>query len=158
MIRLRADPDDDEAYHRVFGEPEPIDIAEDLLPHEDAQPFLFKELLCNLLAEQGVDALDAVPALLRCSEDLTDNLSARFMRLHAAEAIWKITGDPILPVEICGRLLLDSECWHRRMVIELLEEIGSLALPALRGRLADERPEVRSAARNAIQGIEGGLE
>ena len=51
---------------------------------------------------------------------------------------------------------MDSECWFRRYVVELLEETGAPALPALRGRLADKRAEVRSAARRAIERIEGG--
>ncbi|MCH7871760.1 MAG: hypothetical protein IID33_08665, partial [Planctomycetes bacterium] len=110
LTRLLDDPEDDDAYGRVFGEPEPLDLSEDLLPHEDDQPFLFRELLCNLLAEQGVDARESVPALLRCSEEETDNLCAKFLRLAAAEAVWKITGDPIMSVQICKRLLPDTEC------------------------------------------------
>lgn len=106
LIRLLDNTEDDEAYYRAFGDPEPLDISEDLLPHPDDQPYLFTELLCNLLAEMGPEAREAVPALKRCSEDLTDNLSARFMRLNAAEAVWKITNDPVLSVEICERLLL----------------------------------------------------
>ena len=78
------------------------------------------------------------------------------MRLAAAEAIWKITFDPLLSVEICERLLLDTECWFRRYVVELLEEIADpAALPALRRRLVDERHEVRERAQKAIERIEG---
>lgn len=157
LIRLLDDPDDDEAYDRAFGEPEPIDLDDGLLPHPDDQPFLFRELLCNLLAEQGVDAIEAVPALVRCSEDLTDSTLSRFMQLAAVTAIWKITSDPAIDILICERLLLDKECWFRRYVVELLEEIGSSALPALRGRLVDDRYEVRERARKAIERIEGGL-
>ena len=81
---------------------------------------------------------------------------ARFMRLAAAEALWKITSDPAIYMPICERLLLDSECWFRRYVVELLEEIGHpAAIPALRGRLVDDRYEVREKARKAIGRIEG---
>ena len=157
LIRLLDDPEDDDAYYSVFGEPEPLDIDEDLLPPEDDQPFLFKELLCNLLADHGPDALDAVPSLIRCTEDETDNLSARFMRLAAAEAIWKITDDPAIYIPVCERLLLDSECWMRRYVVDLLEEIAHpAALPALLARLGDPRVEVRDAANRAIEKITGG--
>ena len=156
LTRLLDDPDDDDAYDRAFGEPEPLDIDDGLLPHEDDQPFLFKERLCNLLAEQGVDARDAVPAFVRCSQDETDSTASRFMRLNAAEAIWRITSDPSLPVEICERLLTDKECWFRRMVVELLEEIAHpAALHALQSRLVDDRHEVRSAAEKAIERIAG---
>ena len=45
------------------------------------------------------------------------------------------------------------------MVIELLDEIADpAAIPALRGRLVDERREVREAAEKAIERIGGGLE
>lgn len=80
------------------------------------------------------------------------------MKLAAASAIWKITGDPVLSVEICERLLLDSECWMRRYTVELLDEIAHpAALPALHERLADDRAEVREAARKAIERIGSGL-
>ena len=160
LIRLLDDPDDDDAYGRAFGDPEPLDIDDGLLPHEDDQPFLFREVLCNDLAEMGPEAREAVPAMVRCSQDETDSTACRFMKLAAVTAIWKITGDPILSVQICERLLLDSECWFRRYVVELLEEIPHpAALPALRGRMeADERPEVRERAQKAIERIEGGLE
>ncbi|MFV1991834.1 MAG: HEAT repeat domain-containing protein [Acidimicrobiales bacterium] len=60
---------------------------------------------------------------------------------------------------MCERLLTDRECWHRRMVVELLDEIAHpAALKALRGRLVDDRHEVRETARKAIERIEGGLE
>jgi HEAT repeat protein len=80
------------------------------------------------------------------------------MRLAAAEAIWKITGDPVLSVEICERLLHDSECWYRRWIVELLEEIADpAALDLLRERqFQDSRPEVREAAARAIAEIEAG--
>lgn len=52
------------------------------------------------------------------------------------------------------RLLTDSECWFRSHVVELLEEIATpAALPALRERLAHARPEVRQAAKRAIEKI-----
>jgi HEAT repeat protein len=66
-------------------------------------------------------------------------------------------GDPSVYIPICERLLLDRECWFRRHVVELLEEIADpAALPALRERLADARPEVRQAAARTIEKTEGG--
>lgn len=158
LIRLLDDPEDDEALGRIFGEPKSLEIHEDLLAHPDDRPFLFKELVCNLLADHGPDAAEAVPAVLCCVQDETESTCAKFMRLASATAIWEITGDPVLSVEICERLLLDSECWFRRYVVELLEEIGHpAALPALRGRIVDDRFEVRDAAKEALEKIEGGL-
>ena len=157
LIRLLDDPEDDEALDRAFGEPEPLDIDDDLLPHPDDQPFLFREVICNDLADFGPKALEAVPALVRCSQDEIDSTVARFMRLAAVTAIWKITNDPLLYIPICERLLNDSECWFRRQVVELLDEIAHpAALPALRERLADARPEVRKAAEKAIEKIDFG--
>lgn len=161
LIHVLDDPDDEDAYERAFNltGDEPLDIDEDLLPPECDLPYMRRELVCNNLAEIGPKAREAVPALVRCSEDLTDNLSARFMRLAAAEAIWKITNDPVLSIDICERLLTDKECWFRRYIVELLEEIAHpAALPALRGRLVDERYEVREKAEKAIERIGGGLE
>lgn len=157
LIRLLDDPNDDDALNRAFGEPEPLDIAENLLPYPDDQPFLLREVVCSDLAAMGPVALDAVPALLRCAEDETDSTVGEFMRLAAVTAIWKITGDPALYMPICERLLLDKECWFRRHVVELLDEIAHpAALPALQRRLSDDRPEVRVAARRATEKIEGG--
>jgi hypothetical protein len=73
LIRLLDDPDDDEALDRVFGKPEPLNIDEGLLPHELDLPYLRREIVCNELAEIGSGATDAVPALIRCTEDDTDS-------------------------------------------------------------------------------------
>lgn len=156
LIRLLADPNDADALDRAFGEPEPLDIDDALLPHEDDRPYLLKEVVCNELADLGPEAREAIPALLRCAENMTGTTVARFMRLSAARAVWKVSRDPSLYIPICERLLLDRECWLRRQVVELLDEFGHpAALPALQGRLADVRPEVRQAARKAIQKIKG---
>jgi hypothetical protein len=40
--------------------PEPLDIDEDLLPHPDDQPFLLREVVCELLAELGPEAICAI--------------------------------------------------------------------------------------------------
>jgi HEAT repeat protein len=154
LIRLLDDPEDADAHHWAFGEPEPLDIDENLLPHEDDRPFLFKELVCTELGEAGPEARGAIPALLRCVEDETDNTCARFMRLAAAEAIWKITHAPA--IEVWERLLGDKECWFRRQVVEFLEDAGHpAALDLLRERqLQDSRPEVREVAARAIRRIE----
>jgi HEAT repeat protein len=156
LIRLLDDPEDADAHHWAFGEPEPLDIDENILPHEDDQPFLLREIVCSELASIGSDAREAIPALLRCVEDETDNTCARFMRLAAASAIWKITHEPA--IEIWERLLGDRECWFRRQVVEFLEEAGhAAALDLLRERqLQDSRPEVREAAARAIAEIEAG--
>lgn len=158
LIRLLDDPDDADALDRAFGESEPLDIDDGLLPHPFDQPYLLREVVCNDLADIGPDAREAVPALLLCAEDTTDNTVAKFMRLAAVRAIWRIGHDPSLYIPICKQLLLDRECWFRRHVVELLEEIANpAALPALRERLADARPEVRQAAVRAIAKIGGGL-
>ncbi len=157
LIRLLEDPDDEETLERAFGGPVPLDVGENLLPHEDDQPFLLREIVCNDLAKLGPNAIDAIPALVRCTEDDTNSTVSRFMRLAAVTAIWKITGNPAFCIPICERLLDDSECWFRRHVVELLEEIAHpAALPALRERLGDVRSEVREAAWKAIEEIENG--
>lgn len=158
LIRLLEDPAADDALDRAFGQAEPLDIDDDLLPHPDDQPFLLREIVCDLLAEQGPDAREAVPALLRCAANVTDSTVAKFMRLAVVNALWKVSGDPALYIPICERLLLDSECWFRRHVVELLEEIAHpAAVPALRERFGDVRHEVREAAQRAIVKIEGEL-
>jgi HEAT repeat protein len=102
-------------------------------------------------------ATDAVPSLVRCTEDDTDSTANRFTRLAAAKAIWEITRDPELCVLIWERLLDDSECWARRYAAELMEEIAHpAAIPALQSRLADPRVEVQKAAKKAIEKISGG--
>lgn len=157
LIHLLDDPTDANSFDRAFGPPEPLDIEDALLPHEDDQPFLLREVVCDELAAIGPDAREAVPALLLCADDMTDSMVAKSMRLAAARAVWKISGDPSVYIPICERLLLDQECWFRRHVVELLEEIADpAALPALRERLADARPEVRQAAALAIEKTEVG--
>jgi HEAT repeat protein len=153
LIRLLDDPDDADALEGAFGAPEPLDIDEDLLPIEDDQPFLLRELVCTELGEVGPEAREALPALVRCVEDDTDNTCARSMRLAATEAIWKITHEPAIGV--WERLLNDKECWFRRQAIEFLEDAGHpAALDLLRERqMHDSRPEVRSAAERAIAKI-----
>lgn len=155
LIRLLDDPTDADAFDGAFRESEPLDIDDDLLPPESARFCMRREIACNELAELGADAMEAVPALLRCAEDGTDIIEGRSMRLAAARAIWRITSDPALFIPICERLLADTECWFRRQVVELIEEIATpAALPALRERLADPRPEVRQAARKAMAKIQ----
>lgn len=154
LIRLLDDPHDEDAFDRAFGAPDPLDLDDGLLPPDEARFFMTQEIACNQLADLGPAAIEAVPALLRCAEDVTDIIENRFMRLAAARAIWKITGDPKLSVPVCERLLLDRECWCRRYAVELLEEMGhEAALPALRQRLADARPEVREAAARTMAKI-----
>jgi len=120
----------------------------------DDQPFLLREVVCELLADIGPEAREALPALLRCADDETDSTVAKSMRLSAARAAWKISGDPSVYIPICKQLLLDQECWFRRHVVELLEEVANpAALPALRERLVDARPEVRQVAVRAIAKI-----
>ena len=158
LIRLLIDPENNEALHRVFGEPERLNIDDDLLPHKDDQPFLLREVVCELLGDLGPAARAAVPALMRCIEDETNSTVSRFTQLAAVAAIWKITGDPLFCIPICERLLLDEECWHRRYIVEFLEEVGHPALPALRRRMEiDQRYEVREAARKALEKIWNGL-
>jgi HEAT repeat protein len=154
LILLLDNPADADAFDGAFGELEPLDIDDDLLPPESARFFMTKELACDALANLGPDAIEAVPALLRCADDLTDIIESRSMRLAAARAVWRITGDPALYIPIFERLLADTECWFRRHVVELLDEIGHpAALSALRERLADVRTEVREAARRAMAKI-----
>lgn len=157
LIRLLDDPEDADAFDRAFGEPDPLAIDDGLLPHEDDQPFLLREIVCDELADLGPDAREAVPSLLRCADDTTDSTVARFMRLSAARALWKTSGDPAVCLPPCERLLADAECWFRRQVVEMIEEIGDPAvLPALRERLADGRPEVGEAAKRAIMKVQAG--
>jgi HEAT repeat protein len=156
LIHVLHDPDDIDAYERAFDlvGAEPLDIDEDLLPPERDLPYMRRELVCNELAEIGREAQEAVPALIHCAEDETDNSTAKFMQFAAVSAIWKVTGDPALSVQICERFLHDREFWFRRWLCELLEEIAHpAALPALRERLADDHPEVREAAERAIERI-----
>jgi HEAT repeat protein len=157
LIRLLDNPNDDETLDRVFGKPQSLNIAEGLLPHEDDLPYLRREIVCSKLAELGAAATDAVPSLVRCTEDDTDSTANRFTQLAAAKAIWEITGDAGLCVPIWERLLADSECWARRYAAELMEEIAHpAAIPALQSRLDDPRVEVQKAAKKAIEKIEGG--
>lgn len=154
LIRLLDDPTDADAFDRAFGEPESLDLDENLLPPLCDRPYWLREAICHELAEFGPDARDAVPALLRCAEDVTDSLASRSMRLAVVTALWKVSGDPARFLPICERLLADRECWFRRQVVELLEEIGHpAALPALQERLADVRLEVRQAAAQAMAKI-----
>jgi HEAT repeat protein len=135
---------------------EPLDIDDNLLPPECDLPYIRREIVCDELAEIGPEAREAVLALVQCARDETDTFAAKTMRFAAVSALWRITSDPVLSVPLCERLLLDLECWFRRWVVELLEEIAHpAALPALRERLDDSRPEVRAAAERAVCKIVG---
>lgn len=52
LIRLLDDPEDAEAFDRAIGQPELLYI-DALFPHEDDQPFLLREAICNDLADLG---------------------------------------------------------------------------------------------------------
>ncbi len=82
------------------------------------------------------------------------------MRLSAAEAIYKITGDPEDCLSV-SRDLLSADEWLNRVVgAESLGSLGHLAvetLPDLRLLVFDEDSIVRSTAEKAIAEIEYGI-
>lgn len=162
LIAVLHDPDEMDAYDRAFSlvGSDPLAIADELLPPDFALAYQRQELSCNELADLGSEATHAVPALLQCAKDKGDDITAKSMRLAAVSAIWRITNDPSMTVALAEKLLLDDECWFRRQVCEFLGEVAHpAALPVLQERQANDiRPEVREAARRAIEKIEPAAE
>ncbi|MFD4372454.1 hypothetical protein [Streptomyces sp. NPDC058486] len=119
------------AYWRVTGDPEPALAVLGSAVRRGAQgPF-------HLLAELGPTArvhADALRDVLRRSRTAPGSTGPRALT-HAAEAWWRLTGDPAEAVPVLlGTLTCDDglrDPWIARRTVELLGEIGGPAAPAL---------------------------
>lgn len=78
-------------------------------------------MACDALGAIGPEARDAVPTLIECTAD-EPGLSeeGRWLRLRAAVAIFKISGDAQVARRVAGELLSDSEEWLRVKARECL--------------------------------------
>ena len=82
------------------------------------------------LGEMGHAAREAVPALQECLRlDGAGNNSIRSLRLAAAEAIWRISGDATAALAVATEILGDNDhylCFH---ACHLLADLGPMARP-----------------------------
>ncbi|MFG2332732.1 HEAT repeat domain-containing protein [Streptomyces sp. NPDC048604] len=118
------------AHWRITGDPEPaLSVIGAAMRRGTGSPF-------HLLAELGPMAhahAEAVRDVLRQSQTAPASVGPR-ARTHAAEAWWRLTGDPaeavpaLLPA-LCPDGLRDP--WVAERSVELLGEIGAPAAPAL---------------------------
>ena len=104
------------------------------------------------LAHIGPDAKAALPAL---ESVLGDEMP--YNRLHAARALWKVSGRPQPAVVALAAATKDpTSAELRRQAAELLAEMGpdgKGAVPALAAALRETNPTVRAAAAEALQKI-----
>jgi HEAT repeat protein len=79
-------------------------------------------MACDALGAIGLQARDAVPALVECTADETELVEeSRWLRLRAAAAIFRITGDGEITRRVAGQLADDPEEWLREKAKESLE-------------------------------------
>ncbi|MGH7168821.1 MAG: HEAT repeat domain-containing protein [Gemmataceae bacterium] len=116
-----------------------------------------RQQACQLLGTLGKSARDAAPALRKALRDSTPSI-----RVPAAAALWKITGETETTVPVLLEALKPSSGNYissRYQAANLLGEMGpavkTKALPALRKFRDDPDLAVRSSVRQAIQRIEG---
>ena len=106
-----------------------------------AVPFLVKVLLdrrptefdpyirgmaCDALRAIGPEAREAIPALIECTADepgLPEE--SRWLRLRAAEAIFRISGEDDISRRVAVELANDPEEWLRKKAEECLKKESS---------------------------------
>jgi hypothetical protein len=84
-------------------------------------------MVCDALASVGPEARDAVPAFLtECTAD-EPKLSeeSRWLRLRAAVAIFRNSGDGEIARRVAGQLATDPEDWLRDHAAQSLTLIAS---------------------------------
>ncbi len=107
------------------------------------------------IGDLGPAAISAVPILMNLLHHEWSGV-----RLSAAEAIYKITGDPEDCLSVSRNLLIADEWLDRVIGAESLGSLGRIAveaLPDLRLLLFDEDSIVRSTAEKAISQIEADI-
>jgi HEAT repeat protein len=111
----------------------------------------------GVLAAIGPAAHDALSALQQClALDGTEDELIRLVRLSAAEAIWRISGETEPAVRVAMEMLGSGESEVRCSAVELLGNLGPVARPALPDlqRLLDDAEEaVRQRAKVALRNI-----
>jgi len=76
-------------------------------------------MACDALGSIGSGAFDAVPALIECTANEPGLVEeARWLRLRAAVAICRITGDGKFARQVAGELADDPEEWLREKAVE----------------------------------------
>jgi hypothetical protein len=133
------------------------DFLKGITPDSDGEAMAESYVACELLGLLAPSACRAIPALEHCirldgsKEDLV-----RWLRLMAAEARWRITGDPTAALSVGTELLNDPEWWLVGHAADLLGELGPAAKPAianLRGLLGHEHQSARRHVRAAIERV-----
>ena len=149
----------EESYFRVVGaatilkiDPSQVKcVLPVLIEGLESEPCPVRSVAADTLAELGPMAMSALNALEKC---LGDEVAS--IRCGAAIAIWKITGDPSLAVQIGVKLLGDPDWIVRCLGAEHLGFLGPVAasaIPALEETLGDEIGAVRNEAEQAIAQI-----
>lgn len=112
----------------------------------------------QLLGHLGPLAAPAIPAIDRCiGLDGSHEELVRWLRLMAAEAKWRITGDPATALAVAMELLNDEEWWLIGHAADLLGKLGQAARPAvadLERLLGHENEFIQKHVRAAMEKIE----
>lgn len=94
-----------------------IKVLRDRRPTE-FNPYV-RGMVCDALGAIGPEARDAVQALVECTANEPGLVEeARWLRLRAAVAIFKITGDAEIVRRVVGELVNDPEWWLREKARE----------------------------------------
>jgi hypothetical protein len=114
-------------------------------------------IAAQLLWHVGPRALTAIPALEYClGLDGREYDLIRWLRLMAAEAKWRITGDPAIALTVATEMLKDEEWWLVGHAADLLGKLGQAARPVvadLERLLGHEQDYTRRHVRAAIERV-----
>jgi HEAT repeat protein len=143
-FRMRAT----QALWSVERQPDlPLRIYQEALRSKDPQERGFAAIG---LGRMGSHAAKEVPTLKRFLQD-------KDVRLHAAEALWRIESKPAITFDVLIPALRDPDPSTRGYVARLLGEMGAQAKPAIPDLLratGDEEWSVRSDAATALKKID----
>ena len=104
------------------------DFLTEITPDSDGEEVADGYAACQLLWHLGPRASTAIPALEHClGLDGREYDLIRWLRLMAAEAKWRITGDSTAALAVATELLADPEWWLVAHAADLLGEVGITA-------------------------------
>jgi HEAT repeat protein len=107
-------------------------------------------------ALRAIGSAASIPAVQQClGMDTGDELIA-LIKLSAAVAIWRISGDTVVPLRVAGEMLEHAESNIQCATVELLGTLGPAARPAigdLQRLLEDSEEAVQQCAAKALAKI-----
>ena len=133
------------------------DFLTTITPESDGMVVSDGFIAVQLLGHLGPLAAPAIPALDHClGLDGREYDLIRWLRLLAAEAKWRITGDSTVALAVATEMLNDPEWWLVGHAADLLGNLGHAARPAvadLERLLGHEQDYTRRHVQAAIERV-----